>query len=89
MMTPIDLLKSIAGNVLLFSLVFGMSATVRVDNLEKQTRNKNAIVVGMCCQFVLLPILGFLVVNFFNLDYPTGITLIVVTSSPGGSYSNW
>jgi predicted Na+-dependent transporter len=25
----------------------------------------------------------------FQLDHPTGVALLVVTSSPGGSYSNW
>jgi predicted Na+-dependent transporter len=38
---------------------------------------------------VVLPMLGFLVVNTLNLDTGIGITLLVVTSSPGGSYSNW
>jgi hypothetical protein len=33
--------------------------------------------------------LGFFVVKSLNLDSGIGITLLVVTSSPGGSYSNW
>ena len=40
-------------------------------------------------QFVALPFLGFLVVKTFEMSKTTGITLLVVTSSPGGSYSNW
>lgn len=45
--------------------------------------------LGIFCQFVLLPFLGFVIVNAMQLDANLGITLLVVTSSPGGSYSNW
>jgi predicted Na+-dependent transporter len=80
---------SILGNVLLFLLVFGMSATVDIDCMRQQIRNKNAILLGIFCQFLLLPFLGFLTVKLLKLDNTIGITLLVVTSSPGGSYSNW
>lgn len=83
------LLLEISGNVLLFALVFGMSATVDTAAIQQQIRNKNAILLGLFCQFVLLPFLGYAVVNILDLDAPLGITLLVVTSSPGGSYSNW
>jgi predicted Na+-dependent transporter len=80
---------ALAGNVLLFALVFGMSATVDIDSCRTQVRNGRAILTGILCQFLVLPMLGFLVVNTLNLDTGIGITLLVVTSSPGGSYSNW
>ena len=84
-----SLFLEITGNLLLFALVFGMSATVDTSAIQQQVRNKNAILLGLFCQFVLLPFLGYLVVNILDLDAPLGITLLVVTSSPGGSYSNW
>jgi hypothetical protein len=31
---------------------------------------------------------GFLIVKILKMPAPMGITLLVVTSSPGGSYSN-
>ena len=40
-------------------------------------------------QFLILPFIGFVVVKALQLPAATGITLLVVTSSPGGSYSNW
>lgn len=78
-----------AGNLLLFALVFGMSATVDINCLKEQLHNRNAILTGIFLQFVVLPLLGFLVVNILDLDSAVGITLLVLTSSPGGSYSNW
>ena len=81
--------SSILGNVLLFALVYGMSATVEIDRMRQQAKNLKALSTGILCQFLLLPFLGFLVVRFLHLPEPLGLTLLVVTSSPGGSYSNW
>lgn len=81
---------TVAGNILLFLLVFNMSATVDVQYMVKtQWHNQKAIAVGLVCQFFILPLLGFLTVQIADLNYPEGIMLLVVTSSPGGSYSNW
>lgn len=79
----------VAGNVLLFSLVFGMSATVDMECMRDQIKNHKAILTGIMCQFLILPFLGFVVVKTLQLPAAQGITLLVVTSSPGGSYSNW
>ena len=87
-MVAIDYVE-LSGNLLLFALVFGMSATVDIQALKLQMKNKKAILTGCFLQFVLLPLLGFIVVKSFQLNEAMGITLLVVTSSPGGSYSNW
>mmetsp|Transcript_17444 Transcript_17444/g.21304 ORF Transcript_17444/g.21304 Transcript_17444/m.21304 type:complete len:382 (-) Transcript_17444:214-1359(-) len=79
----------LSGSLLLFILVFGMSATVDIHALLAQMKNKKAILTGCFLQFVILPLLGFIVVKTLQLNEAMGITLLVVTSSPGGSYSNW
>lgn len=88
---PIDvgLLIDITGNILLFCLVFGMSATVDITAMQAQLNNRKAIGLGLAMQFGVLPFLGFAVVQLLNLGHATAITLLVVTTSPGGSYSNW
>ena len=82
-------LTEVFSNFLLFFLVFSMSATVDIDKLRKQLSNKHALLTGVSLQFLILPFVGFLVVTIFQFPAPVGITLLVVTSSPGGSYSNW
>lgn len=54
-----------------------------------QMKNAKAILMGVFLQFVIMPLCGFLVVRFMEFDRATGISILVVTSSPGGSYSNW
>jgi len=83
------IVREMMSYLLLFLLVFGMSATVDYRNLQKQVRNKKALATGAFLQFMVLPFLGFAVVKMLDLSYPAGITLLVLTSSPGGSYSNW
>ena len=79
----------IVGYLLLFFLVFGMSASLDLNAMVHQLKNTKAITLGLCGQFVLLPFLGFVAAKAFQLDNAMGMSLLVVTSSPGGSYSNW
>ena len=89
---PLNTLAEIASNLLLFLLIFGMSATVDMKNLKNQLHNKWAILTGVVMQFVLMPLLGYLtilVLRDHGFTDAMGITLLIVTASPGGLYSNW
>ena len=84
-----DAWLGIVAYCLTFTLVFGLSASVDVRSFGAKFKRLTGILLGMACQFVLLPLLGLCTVLLFDLEPVTGITLLVVTSSPGGSYSNW
>lgn len=70
-----------------------MSATVEVQHLREQVHNKFAILTGLATQFIIMPLLGYLSVLLLmgngGLTEPMAISLLIVTASPGGSYSNW
>ena len=86
-----NILAQVISNILLFILVFGMSATVDVKHLRQQVNNKFAIMTGVGIQYIIMPFVGFLIVIILKsyLTEPMAISLLIVTSSPGGSYSNW
>jgi len=87
-----SILAQIISSTLLFILIFGMSATVDVGHLREQVHNKFAILTGVLTQFIIMPLLGFVTVILLSghgLTEPMAITLLIVTASPGGSYSNW
>ena len=87
-----DILSQTISSALLFLLIFGMSATVEVKHLREQVHNKFAILTGVATQFLIMPLLGYLsilVLSDHGLTEPMGISLLIVTASPGGSYSNW
>jgi len=75
--------------VLLFFLIGGMSATVKIRSIRAKIANYKALLIGIALQFFIMPFLGFLVVKMLNMDPISGLMLLIVTSSPGGSFSNW
>ena len=115
----------VLSNVLLFLLVFGLSASVETQAVRQKITDKyHGLLMGLGSQFVVLPFIGcasrffpncfspcpsplssiarravsllppllprnrYATVKMFDLPPVTGITLLVVTSSPGGQYSN-
>jgi predicted Na+-dependent transporter len=84
-----DIGAQVVINIFLFLLVMGMASTVDIRIMRQQLRNYKAISIGLFCQFFLLPFFGYLMTIAFELPVPVGVTLIIVVSSPGGSYSNW
>src|SRR6056300_1124602 len=84
-----DVGAQVAINILLFLLVMGMASTVDIRVMRQQLRNCKAISIGLFCQFFLLPFFGYIMCVAFSLPLAVGVTLIIVVSSPGGSYSNW
>jgi predicted Na+-dependent transporter len=86
------IISSTISNILLFFLIFGLSATVNLRDLKHQLKNKFAILSGIMMQFFVMPLLGFtsiLIFNRWGFSQAMGVSLLVVTASPGGSYSNW
>lgn len=84
------LTKQIVSNVLLFFLVFGLAVTVDPIAFKKRFKKPLPLCIGLICQFLILPLLGFTCcVLFFKNEPLYGIPLIATASSPGGSYSNW
>src|SRR5210317_1645515 len=87
-----DILSQTISSALLFLLIFGMSATVEVKHLREQVHNKFAILTGVATQFLIMQSLGYLsvlILSDHGLTEPMAISLLIVTASPGGSYSNW
>mmetsp|Transcript_37336 Transcript_37336/g.57310 ORF Transcript_37336/g.57310 Transcript_37336/m.57310 type:complete len:426 (+) Transcript_37336:279-1556(+) len=87
-----DTVAEVLSNTFLFLLIFGMSATVDTKNVLSQLQNKFAISTGVSMQFLIMPFLGYLAIQGLKsqgLSEPMGLALLIVTASPGGSYSNW
>lgn len=94
-MSSSSLVAMVLSNVFLFFLIFGLSATVHIRSLKQQLGNKVALLTGVGMQFVIMPLLGFAAVLILKqtddddgFTMAMGVTLLVVVSSPGGSYSN-
>lgn len=83
--TAQDTAQEIAVSVLLFFIVLGFAATVHVDNLKASFKSRG-ILVGLSLQFLLMPLIGFIFVSAVPVPEVAVVVVLVITSSPGGSY---
>jgi predicted Na+-dependent transporter len=92
-----SLTSAALSNLFLFLLIFGLSATVHCRRMQRHVAtNRRAMAMGLVIQYIVLPLAGFGTVTLAtrlagpaSFTPPMGLLLLVVTSSPGGSFSNW
>jgi len=78
-------------NFLLFLLIGGMAGSCDAKQLLKKFTSHEAkgIGAGIVCQYVVLPFMGFLALCLFPQDPVVALTLLMVTTSPGGGFSGF
>lgn len=84
-MTP----DAVVALMLLFMLIFGMTASVDSQQVVGHLQRPYGIGAGLGCQFVLLPFLAWCSVRATSPPLPAAVALLCVCCSPGGAYSNW
>ena len=82
-------LAALMSNALLFLLIAGMAGSCDSRELKRKFLSKDArgILAGVVCQYVILPFFGYLSLGFFPQDSTIAVTLLLVTTSPGGGFS--
>jgi BASS family bile acid:Na+ symporter len=73
---------------LLGLVMFGMGITLTIENFQYVLKKPKAIVVGISLQFLLMPLLGWLIAKYMHLPTEIAIGLILVGCCPGGTASN-
>ncbi len=75
-------------NLLLALMMFGASLSVRWSDFTVISRSPKALIIGLLCQFVLLPLLTYGLTRVLDVDASVALGMILVASCPGGSFSN-
>lgn len=83
------IIVNVVVTVLLFNLIAGLAGTVDVGSLRAQLRRARGIGCGLLCQFLLMPLIGFIVVTVAEPEPHVGMMILILCSSSGGAYSNW
>jgi len=73
---------------LLSLIMFSMGLTLKVEDFFRIFKNFKIVCLGVLLQFLIMPILGFLLVKSFNIEQIIGIGVILVGCAPGGTASN-
>ncbi len=69
-------------------IMLGLGLSLTLDDFRRVILYPKAIVVGLFCQMILLPIIGFAVVILFKLPPELAVGLMLLAASPGGATAN-
>lgn len=75
-------------NTLLGIVMFGMGMTLKISDFKVVFTKPKAVITGILSQFIIMPLLAFLLVKIFNLDPALAVGVILVGACPGGTSSN-
>lgn len=75
-------------NALLALMMFGASLSVRWSDFRAMSSAPKAALLGLFCQFLLLPLLTYALTRLLEVDASIALGMILVASCPGGSFSN-
>lgn len=72
----------------LFIIMLSVGMSLRVLDFQRVFTQPKAIIVGMLAQLVCLPLLGWMIIQLFNLPLLLAAGLMILTLAPGGATSN-
>lgn len=84
-------MDNISNIILALSLIiimFGMGLSLEVKDFVQIFKRPKAILIGLCCQLLILPIVGFLLIRVFTLSPEIAIGIVIISACPGGPTSN-
>jgi BASS family bile acid:Na+ symporter len=73
---------------LLQVIMFGMGTTMTLADFMGVVKTPKAVLIGIACQFLIMPFLGFTIANMFSFPPEIAAGIILIGSSPSGLASN-
>lgn len=74
--------------VTLAIITLGMGLSITHRDFKNVFFRPRAVIVGICCQILLLPLIAFGVASITNIDPYFKVGLIIIAACPGGATSN-
>lgn len=73
---------------LLQVIMFGMGTTMTFNDFVEIIKAPKAVIIGVCCHFIIMPMLGYTLANLFNFPPEIAAGVILIGCSPSGLASN-
>ncbi|CAF0850351.1 unnamed protein product [Didymodactylos carnosus] len=86
--TIIDILFTTIVVVLVAIGTFCIGCGLLIEQLASNIRHPLPLLVGLFCQFVFAPLLGFGIARILKLDHPVSLGILSTASCPGGGMSS-
>ncbi len=68
--------------------MFGMGLSLTLSDFKRIFIYPKAIIIGLCCQILVLPLIGFIIATTLNLSPTIAIGIMLLSACPGGPTSN-
>ncbi len=69
-------------------IMLGMGSSLTWRDFRRSFKRPQAILIGFASQYLLMPLIGFILAITLQLPPPVAVGLILIASMPGGSTSN-
>ncbi|MEL0081617.1 MAG: bile acid:sodium symporter family protein [Gammaproteobacteria bacterium] len=69
-------------------IMFGMGTGLVVNDFTRLFRLPRAVLIGLFCQIVMLPIVAWLLVKTFSIQPVFAVGVMLIALTPGGAVSN-
>lgn len=69
-------------------IMLGLGLSLVLDDFKRVVLYPKAVIVGLFCQMILLPVICFGITLLFNLPPALAIGLMLLAASPGGATAN-
>ncbi len=78
-------------NIVLAFVMYGVALGIKPHMFADVFKKPKSLIIGMCCQLILLPLLTFLLALAFGrtISWTMALGMILVASCPGGNISNF
>jgi bile acid:Na+ symporter, BASS family len=73
---------------LLQIIMFGMGTTMNLKDFEGVVKMPKAVIIGVCAQFIIMPMVGFIIANIFDFPPEIAAGIVLIGSVPCGLASN-
>ena len=83
-----NLITSVFLPLALGIIMLGLGLSLTLNDFKRVVNYPKAVLVGLVCQMVLLPVLCFLLAKALNLPPALAVGLMLLAASPGGPTAN-
>lgn len=74
--------------VTLAIITLGMGLSLTDKDFRNIFLHPKAVIIGLCCQMILLPVIAWLIVRSIDIDPVFKVGLMIIAACPGGATSN-
>ncbi len=76
-------------NIALAVVMFGVALSITIDDFKHILRQPKLVLIGILSQFILLPLLTFLLIIIIEPQPSIALGMMMVAACPGGNISNF